>query len=641
MIFNEDELFSGNVEDLKDDLLHTTTTEFMELIERLAILETRSLDVLPESTVEDDIEFMVPIGLDTALDADPLVDLDSQCVPMPEQALDAQEVYPTPEQTPPVALLAYSIRQTQEPICQASTQTSQDNGVWQAAFNAGRLSAPIGTIDGKTLDKAQLHRRLLNGYKPMRSELPPVPKRHSELASHPFGDLFIQAELQHLQTHKDMNSWTEIDKSDPQARGEQVIQCMWVYTYKFDKHGRFQKCKARLVVRGDQQRGLRTEDTYAATLAGRSFRVLMAIAAKFDLELIQFDVVNAFVNATLPYVVFMTLPPGYRTPGKVLRLNKALYGLRISPLLWQKEFSSTLQSAGYSPIPHEPYCYTKDGILIFFYVDDIVIAYPKGKDHLAQALVTVLRGRYNLTGGNELQWFLGIEVVRDRPRRLIWLSQLAYITKISQLVENTSINAQTPMGPIELFPRDGIALAFEISRYQRKIGSILYAAVNTRPDIAFAASRLARFLTNPGPAHQTAADQVLLYLERTWGFGLQLGGDDDFIVYSNASFADNTINRKSSQAYAMKLFRGLIGWRANKQPTVTTSTTEAELLALSQAAKEALYISWLIIELSVQLDDSRIQILCDNKQTIRLVTAEIALLQTKLRYIDIHNHWLR
>ena len=131
--------------------------------------------------------------------------------------------------------------------------------------------------------------------------------------------------------------------------------------------------------------------------------------------------------------------------------------------MWQKEFSSTLQSASYRLIPHEPYCYTKDKILIFFYVNNIVIAYPKGKDHLAQALVTELQEQYNLTGGNELQWFLGIEVVRDRPRRLIWLSQLAYIAKISRLVENTSINAQTPMRPIELFPRDSIALAFEIS----------------------------------------------------------------------------------------------------------------------------------------------------------------------------------
>ena len=76
----------------------------------------------------------------------------------------------------------------------------------------------------------------------------------------------------------------------------------------------------------------------------------------------------------------------------------------------------------------------------------------------------------------------------------------------------------------------------------------------------------------------------------------------------------------------MKLFGGLIGWRANKQDTVTTSTTEAELLALSQAAKEAFYVSRLITKLAVRLDNQRIQIQCDNKQTIRLVTAEIALL---------------
>ena len=78
MIFNEDAFFSGNIGDLKDNLLHTTTTEFMELIERLALPETRlSEDVLPESTVEDDPEFIVPISLDTALDTESPPDLDS------------------------------------------------------------------------------------------------------------------------------------------------------------------------------------------------------------------------------------------------------------------------------------------------------------------------------------------------------------------------------------------------------------------------------------------------------------------------------------------------------------------------------------------------------------------------------------
>jgi len=74
---------------------------------------------------------------------------------------------------------------------------------------------------------------------------------------------------------------------------------------------------------------------------------------------------------------------------------------------------------------------------------------------------------------------------------------------------------------------------------------------------------------------------VLHYLHNTRRLALQLGGEDDFVVASNASFADNSIDRKSSQAYTIKLFGGLVGWRANKQDTVTTSITEAELLALA------------------------------------------------------------
>jgi hypothetical protein len=198
------------------------------------------------------------------------------------------------------------------------------------------------------------------------------------------------------------------------------------------------------------------------------------------------------------------------------------------------------------------------------------------------------------------------------------------------------------MSQEELMPYKDRASYSEINSYQRKIGSLLYAAVTTRPDIAFATSRLSRFLTNPGPSHHAAADRVLLYLSRHRTLGLQFGGKEDtFTVASDASFADNTLDRKSSQAYAMKLFGGLIGWRANKQDTVTTSTTEAELLALSQAAKEGQYISRLLKELTVQLDQHRIEIQCDNAQTIRLVTEEIAKLQTKLRHVDIHNHWLR
>ena len=108
---------------------------------------------------------------------------------------------------------------------------------------------------------------------------------------------------------------------------------MWVFLYKFDKQQNFEKCKARLVIWGDQQ-VCSAQAAYATTLAGKSFRTLIATAARFDLELLQFDAVNAFVNATIDEEVYMEMPPGFRKIGVVLRLRKALYGLRKSPLLW-------------------------------------------------------------------------------------------------------------------------------------------------------------------------------------------------------------------------------------------------------------------------------------------------------------------
>jgi hypothetical protein len=278
---------------------------------------------------------------------------------------------------------------------------------------------------------------------------------------------------------------------------------------------------------------------------------------------------------------------------------------------------------------------------VFFYIDDIIVMYSKKHGSEAQAAVEDMKKKYSMTGGDDLQWFLGMELIRDRSQRKIWLSQSAYIEKINRLVSDHSIKSDTPMIKAELLPREGFATPGEINLYQQKIGSLLFAAVNTRPDTAFAVSRLARFLTNPGPDHQSAADRVILYLNRTRTLALQLGGEDHLVVASDASFADNTLDRKSSQGYVIKLFGGLIAWRANKQNTVTTSTTEAELLALSQVAKEAMFIRMLLTELQVQMADQTITIQCDNTQTIRLISEEISQLTTKLRHVDIHNHWLR
>jgi ABC-type branched-subunit amino acid transport system ATPase component len=101
-------------------------------------------------------------------------------------------------------------------------------------------------------------------------------------------------------------------------------------------------------------------------------------------------------------------------------------------------------------------------------------------------------------------------------------------------------------------------------------------------------------LNNPNLAHYKAANRALMYLYNTRQLFLRFSGQDNLVVASDASFANNSINHKSLQAFAIKLFGGLIGWRANKQNTVTTLITEAELMALAQAAKESIYINKLL-----------------------------------------------
>jgi Reverse transcriptase (RNA-dependent DNA polymerase) len=156
----------------------------------------------------------------------------------------------------------------------------------------------------------------------------------------------------------------------------------------------------------------------------------MAIAARFGLEMIQYEAVNAFVHAKLDEKIYMRMPKGYRKFGKILILNRALYCLRGSPILWQETFYASLLEIGFKPVSHEPCCLTYEGILIFFYVEDIVVAYRKSKQPMVHELIKKLQ-KHNLEGGQQLQWFLGIRVLRDQERKLIWLSQSTYIDKIA------------------------------------------------------------------------------------------------------------------------------------------------------------------------------------------------------------------
>ena len=116
--------------------------------------------------------------------------------------------------------------------------------------------------------------------------MPPLLRSYKNLENHPCRELFLEAIRAYLQTYitEKAPTWEEVER---EAVGNaKLLNCIWVFTYKFDKYGRFVKAKARLVVRGNKQRRDPYESTFAAILTGKSFRSVVALAAKFDLYLI-------------------------------------------------------------------------------------------------------------------------------------------------------------------------------------------------------------------------------------------------------------------------------------------------------------------------------------------------------------------
>jgi hypothetical protein len=175
----------------------------------------------------------------------------------------------------------------------------------------------------------------------------------------------------------------------------------------------------------------------------------------------------------------------------------------------------------------------------------------------------------------------------------------------------------TPMDPnshLIAATLDYIASQIDQLGYQQAIGSFIYAMLGTRPDLAFTVSTLSKYCSNPTPKHSIVALQVLRYFQKTTDIGITYGGQENPIVdkalrnstglritsltgFSDSDWAGDLDTRKSTSGYIFLLYGGAISWKSAKQNIVATSSTEAEYIASSEAAKEALWIRRLLAEI--------------------------------------------
>ena len=484
-----------------------------------------------------------------------------------------------------------------------------------------------------------------------QTEVPAPPENWQQMLEHPFAEEWMKAAAEELRALEEKHTWELVQL--PKAKNVVVIPLKWTFSYKFDDEGYVIKYKGRLCVRGDiQKRYGIIGDTRALTLAIRTFRFMMALAAAFDLDIDQLDVSNAFLHAELSDndEVYTQCAPGYQVSGKCYRLRRALYGMADSALRWQRHFEKKLVALGFKRISSEACIYTNGRITILYYVDDVALFSRKEHRKEVNELKAKLNKELDIRDCGELKWFLGIRIVRDRIQRKIWIVQDSYVDRIVHRfgLENRP-RVSIPLSSIPSANQGPPASRKMQLEYLARVGSLLHPAIISRPDIASATSILASFSANPSSGHMALVERCIVYLRDHKFLALEFDGrireptdvELAFKGSSDASFADDLEIRRSTEGYLFKLFGGPIDWKSRKQQTVTTSTTEAELLALQHAAKEIQAWKHLFNEIEFDTEQAEDTLECDNRQSVRLITLDNPVIKTNIRHIHISELWIR
>ncbi|KAJ9556641.1 hypothetical protein OSB04_011255 [Centaurea solstitialis] len=407
----------------------------------------------------------------------------------------------------------------------------------------------------------------------------------------------------------------------------------WVLKKKTDMDGNVHTFKARLVAKGfTQTHGIDYDETFSPVAMLKSIRILMAISAYFNYEIWQMDVKTAFLNGKLTEDIYMEQPEGFedpKNPNKVCKLLKSIYGLKQASRSWNLHFDERIKEFGFAKSEFEPCVYTKfSGRIVTFlvlYVDDILLI---GNDvPTLQSVKEWLSKCFQMKDLGEAAYILGIKIYRNRSKRLIGLSQGTYIDKVLKRFRmDESKKGFIPMQHGIVLSKTQCPVSSEDQDkmksvpYASAIGSIMYAMLCTRPDVAYSVSVTSRYQQNPGEPHWVAVKNILKYLRRTKEMFLVFGGSEDEISvtgYSDASFQTDRDDFRSQSGYVFTLNGGAISWKSSKQDTIADSTTEAEYIAACDAAKEAVWLRSFLSDLRVVASISRpIDIFCDNSGAV-------------------------
>ena len=426
-----------------------------------------------------------------------------------------------------------------------------------------------------------------------------VPQTYTEAITSVNAKQWVDAMDEEMQSLQDNVTFTLTTL----PKGKDVVGGKWVYAMKKNTDGS-DKYKARYVAKGfSQKKGVNYDETFSPTANMTSIRVLAQKAAQENLVVHQMDVKTAYLHAPIECEIYIEQPEGYEVASKrgdklVCKLEKSLYGLKQSGRNWNKMLHDYLSEKQFVQNPADHCVYSKiteqEKVHMIIWVDDLIIA--ANDDDVLQSVKEMLKSKFRMKDLGKLTHFLGIDF--EQSADCVKMSQCKYVQKILKRFDMSNCRARATPCEQKLDYSDDAEVMDDVKKYREAVGSLIYLATCTRPDLSFVVSKLSQYFTRPTTDQWTTVKHVLRYLKGTQNKELcfkKHKGENIIHAYSDANWAAD-IDRKSTTGYCISLNKNgpFVSWKTKRQPTVALSTCEAEYMALAATMQECLSLKQLL-----------------------------------------------